>query len=364
MPINILGRDYGLNPISNLRSSAMLLPDIVGGKDVIKGYDPFTSRPSARPAGNTTTQAAKKIQTPNNDSGSTGTDWSTYSAYGGGGGGGGGGSTYNPADLAYLDSQEDRLKGQTRRADTSLAQGLASLLDSYNSTRSDTNRQRGRELENIGVKREDTIRGKDKALDKVNTNARVLADSLRRRLGMASGADSSAYKFAAPTAVAREASGERTDVLGDYGVNFRNLDTTEKRAKEDYDNLLRAIEEDKRSREQKLRQGIESQKIGIAESLAEVARQRALLQGGGYDQVKSAMAPYEKEISSRESAIDGLFNKYRNVGKFNPVKVNMPNLRDYMVDKAGIQANEEAGTEDPYTPYRPQLQDDEENLLI
>lgn len=272
--------------------------------------------------------------------------------------------SYNPADLAYLDDQESRLKRQYGRADVSLRQGLQDLLDSYNRTRSETNMQRGRELENLGVQREDTLRKKDSALDKVNTNARTLAESLRRRLGMASGSDSSAYKIAAPGAVAREASGQRGDVMEDFGVNFRNLDVTERRAKEDFDKLLGAIEEDKRSRERGLRQGIESQKMSIDESLAELARQRALVTGGGYDQVKAAMKPFTDRMQSRESAIDQLFNKYRNVGKFNPVKVNMPNLRDYMVDRAAIQANEQAGTQDPYAPYRPQLQEDDEELMM
>lgn len=277
---------------------------------------------------------------------------------------GGGGYSSGPsgADLAYLDSQEAALRRQYGRADSSLSQGLRDLIDSYNNARSDANLQRGREIENLTLKREDTGRAKDNALDRVNTNARMLADSLRRRIGMASGSDSSAYKITAPGAVAREASGERGDVMEDYGVNFRNLDLTERRANEDFDSLLKAIDADKRSREGKLRSGVEMQRQSIDEALAQIAAQRASASGGD---VRAALAPYEAQIASRDRTIDSLFNKYRNVGKFNPVKVNAPTLRDYMVDKTAVQANEQTGSDSPYSPYLPNLQsEDDEELMV
>ena len=272
--------------------------------------------------------------------------------------------SYNPADLAYLDDQQARLERQLGRTNTYLSQGLAELMDSYNKSRTSANQQRGRELENLGLQREDTTRKKDSTLDRVNTGARTLADSLRRKIGMASGSGSSAYQIAAPGAVARQASEQRGDVMEDFGTNFRNLDLTERRANEDYNTLFESLEADKKSRERALRQGIEEQRLGVDQSLAELARQRALVKGGGYDQVKQAMSKYTDRMTDREKTIDSLFNKYRSVGKFQPVKVNAPQLRDYTVDKAAIQANQQAGTQDPYAPYRPQLMDDEEQFLV
>jgi len=284
--------------------------------------------------------------------------------YSGGGGGAAQTPSYNPADLAYLDDQQSRLERQLGRTNTYLTQGLAELMDSYNKSRTSANQQRGRELENLGLQREDTTRKKDSTLDRVNTGARTLADSLRRKIGMASGSGSSAYQIAAPGAVARQASEQRGDVMEDFGTNFRNLDLTERRANEDYNSLFESLEADKKNRERALRQGIEEQRMGVDQSLAELARQRALVQGGGYDQVKQAMSKYTDRMSARESAIDSLFNKYRTVGKFQPVKVNMPQLRDYTVDKTAVQANQQAGTQDPYAPYRPQLMDEEEQFLV
>ena len=292
------------------------------------------------------------------------TDFYSAQASAGYGSGGGAAQSYNPADMAYLDDQQSRLERQLGRTNTYLTQGLAELMDSYNKSRTSANQQRGRELENLGLQREDTTRKKDSTLDRVNTGARTLADSLRRKIGMASGSGSSAYQITAPGAVARDASEKRSGVMEDFGTNFRNLDLTERRANEDYNSLFESLEADKKNRERALRQGIEEQRMGVDQSLAELARQRALVQGGGYDQVKQAMSKYTDRMSARESAIDSLFNKYRTVGKFQPVKVNMPQLRDYTVDKTAVQANQQAGTQDPYAPYRPQLMDEEEQFLV
>lgn len=338
-----------------------------GGSGILGGGTGNAVQNYARPG-----QQSRPAAKPQN-SGAAGASqpaWTPVQAGGGGGGGGydsAGGSSapsYNPADLAYLDDQQSRLERQLGRTNTYLTQGLAELMDSYNKSRTSANQQRGRELENLGLQREDTTRKKDSTLDRVNTGARTLADSLRRKIGMASGSGSSAYQIAAPGAVARQASEQRGDVMEDFGTNFRNLDLTERRANEDYNTLFESLESDKKSRERALRQGIEEQRLGIDQSLAELARQRALVKGGGYDQVKQAMSKYTDRMTDREKTIDSLFNKYRSVGKFQPVKVNAPQLRDYTVDKAAIQANQQAGTNDPYAPYRPQLMDDEEQFLV
>ena len=316
------------------------------------------SRPAAQPK-----NSGGAGTTPNSWSGG-GTNYNTDGTANYTGGGGSSASSYNPADLAYLDDQQSRLERQLGRTNTYLTQGLAELMDSYNKSRTSANQQRGRELENLGLQREDTTRKKDSTLDRVNTGARTLADSLRRKIGMASGSGSSAYQIAAPGAVARQASEQRGDVMEDFGTNFRNLDLTERRANEDYNTLFESLESDKKSRERALRQGIEEQRLGVDQSLAELARQRALVQGGGYDQVKQAMSKYTDRMTDREKTIDSLFNKYRSVGKFQPVKVNMPQLQDYTFDKAAVQANQQAGTQDPYAPYRPQMMDDEEQFLV
>lgn len=270
----------------------------------------------------------------------------------------------NQADLAYLDDQESRLNRQKQSASKALSNGLLQLMDSYNQEKNKANTRQSQALQDFSLKREDTTRGKDKAINKVDTNARTLAEGLRRRIGLASGSNSSAYKFTAPQAVARQASGERGEVVENYGVNFRNLDLGEKRVKSEFEMLLQDLNAQRKQREGDFKSGILDRQNQIDNSLAEVARQRALAKGGGYDQVRSAMAPYTAAIDSRQDSIDSLFSKYRTPFNVKAVDTKTPELRQYLVDRAAIQADAQEGT-DPNSPYGQLLKpdEDEEELL-
>lgn len=264
-----------------------------------------------------------------------------------------GGGAVNQDDINYLNDEESFTRSLLDSARRTLENGLTSINDSYNKEQSSANSQRSRALEDYGIQRDDTTRKKGDALGKVDTNARTLSNSVRRLLGMASGSDSTAFNQTAPDAVARLASGERTNVLGDFGENFRALDLSEKRATDDFAALLEDLAAQRNQRESGLRGDIIEREQGINSSLAEIARQRALLQGGGYTGVKAAMQPYKNAISGGQSQLDSLFEKYRTPYSVKPVVVEKPELRDYTVDRANIAANQQAGTtDDPYSYFR------------
>lgn len=278
--------------------------------------------------------------------------------------GSGGASGYDPGDLAYLDSTADQLRRMLGSAQTSLGQGLANLGDSFNRETGTANQARSRALENFAIQREDTTRDKQTAIGKVDTNARTLNDSLRRILGMAAGSGSSAYQFAAPNAVARQASQQRSSVLGDFAENDRNLTLSENRAKTDFESLLEDLERQRRERESELRGGILEREQDINTNLGNVAAERAKLLGGGYSQVRLAQQPFQDAINDRQSQLDSLFERFRSP-TLTPKAVNVqkPELRDYLVDRAAINANTQQG-ESQYSPYSQFLrkQDEEERL--
>ncbi len=275
------------------------------------------------------------------------------SIYGGTGGTGGRASapSYNPADIAYLDDQRGRLEGQHRSADMALNNGLTQLQDSYNKEVSGANSRRAQALQDLNTKRKDTIRAKVSALNRVNENARTLAEGLRRRIGLASGSGSSAFQITAPGAVSRDATEDRTGVLENFGVNFRDLATTEQRQKTQFEELLSDLEAQRKTRESDFRSGILEKKNQIDTSLSEVARQKALALGGGYNQARTAMAPYAGTIDSRQAEIDNLFSKFLTPFAQKAVDTTAPTLRDYMVDRANIKAGQ-PGPQDPTAPYK------------
>lgn len=296
----------------------------------------------------------------NESGGSTG----SYSYGGSGGSGGYVAPTYDPADLAYLDSQSAKLGGQMGRTDITLRDALDAVLQNYNKELSGANLTQSRNMEDYNNKTQTSEAGRARELGKVDTSARMLADSLRQRLGLASGSGSSAYQLAAPRAVQRQASQQRGDILADYSANFRDLDVNKRRTNEDFSSLLEELNKQKLQREGGVRGDIETQRNEIRSNQERVAGERARLLGGGYAGVKAAMAPYADRIAGGESLIDSIYSKYAAKYNVNPLQERTTNLRDYAVDKVAVRDQAATGNQDQYAPYRNPLQEDEEEQLI
>ena len=267
---------------------------------------------------------------------------------------------YSAEDLAYLDSQAGLLDRQMGRTGSTLASALDAILQNYNKELGTANTARGRNIEDFDTKTQISEQGRGRELGKVDTSARVLADSLRQRLGLASGSGSSAYQITAPNAVARQASEQRGDVLEDYSANFKALDTDKRRAEEDFGSLLEELGRQKTAKEGGAIQDTETQRNSIRENQRQLAGQRQQLLGGGYTGVRNAMAPIDAQIAQGESLIDSIYSKYAAKYNVNPLKVNNTQLRDYAVDKAAVRDNAATGNTNEYAPYKPRLDDDEE----
>ena len=281
----------------------------------------------------------------------------------GGGGGGGGGSSpsYSREDLAYIDGQLAALNNQYGRLDTTERNSLDAVEQRYNQQLGETNQARGRAIEDFNTKFQVSDQGRQKSLGQVETNARTLADSLRRRIGMASGSGSSAYQVTAPGAVAQQASDQRANVLDDYSQNFLALETDKKRAEEDFEKALTGLSNWKNESTMGVKNDIGLKRNEITEAQGRAAGERAKLMNGGYAGIRSAMAPYEQQINERNSFLDGLYDKYASKYQAKPVQVANTQLRDYAVDKAAVADNTARGNTNETAPYRTYL-DEEENV--
>ncbi len=263
-------------------------------------------------------------------------------------------------ERAYLDQQEGLLRQLFGRADTTLNQGLSNLTDTYNRTKGDADTDQSRRTRDFGIKQQDTERGKDQAINRVNDNARTLSNSVRRRLGLAAG-NSSALGVA-DNAVAREASGDRTNVLESFGQNFRGIDLARKDTEDDFTRFMRDLDIQKGSKEQQLRTGVEQEKQSVNERLAEIARQRSSLQGGGFSQQTAAQQPYLNAVNEGNSRIDGLFEQFRTPQlSVAPVQDRQVSLRDYIVNRKNISGGQNQAQQQLAPYIRPK---DEEELRV
>ena len=138
-----------------------------------------------------------------------------------------------------------------------------------------------------------------------------------------------------------------SNINENFGANFRDLATSEERATNQFEELLRTLDEQRKAKEQELIGGVNDSKTGILEKIAQVVGERARLSGGGYGAQRTAQAPVMADINALEADNNSLFDRYR-TPTFNvaPVQVDTPTLRDYTVDRAGIDTQTQG--EDPY----------------
>ena len=232
-----------------------------------------------------------------------------------------------------LDDQEGTLRKLLGSVGTQKTQGLEKLAGSYNTEKLAGENQYGQQFE-------DNTRKKMGALNKVDTNARTAANSLRRLLGLSGSANQSALKFAAPNAIARVASQERGDQIENFGLNERNITNAKQ-------NFLDDLLAKKNERESEFLKGIAAQEQSINSDLADIAGRRVQNNGGDYAAVRAARSPFQATIDSKQSEIDNLFNKYNT--PFNANKT-LATLNQFNVDQAAINANKGQGGAQ-YSPY-------------
>lgn len=372
----LFGRQLGFNPITNMKQAGSLVRNVgyeaareigsrIGNNNSYDIRNPFSG------AYRTPNQHVEAVAPQGGFNPVINVDPTTAGNSGAGQSGsnyyGSGGSqqpAYSKEDLAYLDSQQAVLDRQYGRTDTTLRDALDAVLQNYNKELSGANLTRSRNLEDFDDKTEISEQGRARELGKVDTSARMLANSLRQRLGLASGSGSSAYQVSAPDAVRRQATEQRGDVLSDYSANFQELDKNKKRSEEDYNSLLEELGKQRAQREGGVINDIESQRNSIRENKARIAGEKAKLLGGGYNAVRQAMSPYEAQIAQGEGLLDSIYSKYAAKYNVNPIAERKTNLRDYATDKVAVRDQQATGTEDPYAPYKRYTEDEEEKALV
>lgn len=234
---------------------------------------------------------------------------------------------------SMLDTNLGSLRGLLGNIGQTREQGISQYDTTYNNKKVEGE---GR----YGQQETDNMQDRQKALGRVDTNARTAANSLRRLLGLSGSANQSALKYAAPNAIARVASGERQDQVDNFARNQRNI-TNEKTSF--LDNLKNEYEQGKSG----FLRSLYEQENDINSKIGEIEMQKASLNGSNYDGIRAAYAPYQSTIDQNTQRISDIFNQYKPNLK---TSANLAQTQDYNVDKAAIGANQSMGREE-YSPY-------------
>ena len=266
--------------------------------------------------------------------------------------------SYNQEDMDYLNNQEslyNMLKGSLGKTFES---GMSKLEQSKTKADNDATDAQGRAMRNYGMQKESSARGKQQAIGQVDSNANNLYNSVKRIIGMASGSGSSAYRQAAPNAVARQASQQRGSVMSRFGENDRNIDIAQGDTQTDFQKILEEIAQKRRESEESLRSGVGIQEQGITQSLAEIAAAKAGLLGGSQ---LDAMKPYQDRYAGIQGELDALPSRFMSNYTPRALNTSAPKLSDYLVDRQAINSSRATG-QTQYSPYAAFLNKDEEEL--
>ena len=242
-------------------------------------------------------------------------------------------------DLAYLADQEGLLRTMLSSSANTLNNGLTQIGDTYDKEVGRTGESKNAAMAKYGTQREDTTRDMTAARGTANAQARSLADSVRRVLGIASGVNSSAYRETAPGMIANDTTEKRGKIDQTTAKNFRNIKTAEDSTMNEFEQYLTDLADQRKQKESSLRESVLQTEQGIYNNLSEVARQRALVNGGGYTQVRAATAPMQAEIASRQATIDGLFNQYRTPYQTKDISAAPAELSAFAVDNTALSKN-------------------------
>jgi hypothetical protein len=207
----------------------------------------------------------------------------------------------NGQDQAQLDSTSAALKN-----------GLTGISDSYNKTLSRANQDQTTAQQNYDQQRQSATQNKLDAQDAIYANGNTLAQSVRRILGMAGGANSSAYMFAAPHAIAQDMTGKTNANAATFAGNMKNIDTAQTDTNTNFARYLQDLADQKNTHTSSLQQGIDQQEQSLYGDMANNRAKIAQLQGGSYLDGKTAAAADIAAAQQRQAAIDALFNQYRN----------------------------------------------------
>jgi hypothetical protein len=285
-------------------------------------------------------------------------------SYATGSGGGGSSVAAKPAPdkeaVAYWNDQQNSLQRLLDSSNVQRDQGLAGLNNSYNRNLSDVNDSESKTMRDYMIKAEDTQKERQGALRTIDTSARQGNEGLKRLFQLSGAAGSSAATMVAPNAVARDASTKRTGTLETFGKNIRNIDLAKEDATTQFAKSRRDLESQKREKEQSFIEGILNLQNDLNSKLSNAVTQRGIAQGGTYSGLAGARAQYDNSIRSNQSALDNLFNTYRDPQyNVNPVQAKAPDLSQYTVDPTALDmAQQNPGVPEELLPYLPQLKKD------
>jgi hypothetical protein len=260
-----------------------------------------------------------------------------------------GSNGYTSGDIAALQQNAQLLNSLLGRLQGGIDRGKQTIDSQYNQELSNANLARDRQLGTYGDQTTAQKTNRENQLGQINQNANAGMNSLRNIIGRSSGSGSSVYQDLLPYLIGNDMSSNRRGVMNTTGENLQSIDKAKNQYEADFSGVLQDLANQKKQNENNLMSGIEGQRQGYLQQQMTNNAQLSQAQGGGYDQVKQAIAPIQSQYDQSLNNVDSFFNQFQPTYTPNQKAAPTAALNTYTVDRSTANATDTgAADNNPY----------------
>ena len=348
MGINILGKEYGLNPIRNAQNSVSTFLSSTGLK---------SSQGSSGGGGwgveNVNTLVGPGSLQPVSSSNG---GWSITGNTGGGAGGGSGGSggtSYDPAAVALYDQAIGQANAGIGRLGSQEGIGIANVEGDFNNNLQRLLSAKNRTQQQYEGNKVTSTQDNLQARSDIDFATGQRANALKRLLGARGAGSSSASRVAAPYAAALEGTQQLNDVADTFAKNMGALDKSWGDYNFEWDQNKNDLEAQKVNAINAVKSEVANKRVNLLNTLAQLNTQRQQALGGSAGATVAAAQPYLNQVNDIYGQIDNLGRQFQGRVNVADPTYSAPDLSAYTYDPrnpVGFGGNQNAQAE-AVSPY-------------
>lgn len=273
--------------------------------------------------------------------------------------------TSDPNAVAYYDDVIQQLQSQLSAAQNEQPTILGNIENSANQSRNELNQSESTAESGYGTQRATNGQQRAQNIGSIDANSNGTYQALMSLLGMNGAGVSSAARFGAPQAVAKEASGQRAGANFTYNSNDAGITSNENATKQQYQNAVSDLLTQENNSKANALSTLLGQEAQIQQQIGAAEINKAQYGGQTYAQAKAGAGNMTQAIQNTENQLQDIFKQYATPSfAVTPVQASAPNLAKYSVDPTTIKASAaNPGTDQSLLPYLGALKNNDTNIL-
>lgn len=250
----------------------------------------------------------------------------------------------------FLGDRKTELEELLGRTGTLEKQGLDKILRAYDDEKTRAENDKTKQMGDYSDLETEQGTNKVSSFEKLNQGANQAYRSLAQIIGRGAGTGSSAFRDLLPNAIGNQVSSGREGVLQDYGQNMQKIGKSKKEYESSFEEVLRDLLNQKTASEGSFKSGLDTERQNVNLQLMEVLRQNQLNEDpkSKYETVRAAIEPYKAANTKLSNNIDNYYEQYKPTMTPKAAVINKPDLGQFTVDRANINAQNQGIVDNPY----------------